>query len=79
MVRLRRMWTRFQEKSRCRLFEDDDEVHNDYNNVGENKDEDADDVPKSNDGDADEMEEGPRKSTTYQLMISYTCWLVRRM
>ena len=50
MMRVTRMWTRFQEKSRCRLFEDDDEVHNDYNNVGENKDEDADDVPKSNDG-----------------------------
>ena len=46
MIRVRRMWTRFQEKSRCRLFEDDDEVHNDYNNEGENKDEDADDVPK---------------------------------
>ena len=73
MIRVRRMWTRFQEKSRCRLFEDDDEVHNDYNNVGENKDEDADDVPKSNDGEDEDVEEVPRKSTTYQLMTSYTC------
>ena len=56
------------------LFEDDDEVHNDYNNEGENKDEDADDVPKSNDGEDEDVEEVPRKSTTCKLKISYTCW-----